>query len=312
MKPDRFGVLRERLTETLAGRVRFGVNLARYTSFRIGGPADILVEPNTVAELHTLRRLLVQEDVPFLLLGGGTNVLVSDKGVRGVVVRLGRGFNYVRWPGAVTPSDYSNVRVGARRSLGHFVRETFRRGLGGIEFAEGIPGTIGGGLLMNAGAFGGELSQVIVGISGVTNEGDYKRWARNQICFNYRETAFPAKLIVTEAEFGLSPKTVEEGKLGIEDFRKKRNRTQPRGYPNAGSVFKNPPGTHAGKIIEALGWKGRTEGAAQVSGRHANFILNMGGATASQVWNLVKEMQDHVWKTRKIWLEPEIRRVGEW
>ncbi len=312
MTGDRFGVLGERLNETLAGRVRFGVDLARYTSFRIGGPADILVEPHTVVELQTLCRLLFREEVPFLLMGGGTNVLVSDKGVRGVVVRLGRGFNYVQWPEAVKHYCCSNVRVGAGRPLGHFVREALRRGLGGIEFAEGIPGTIGGGLLMNAGAFGGELSQVIVGISGVTSEGNFKRLARDRICFQYRKTALPAQFIVTEAEFGLVRKPLEEGKLGIEDFREKRNRAQPRGYPNAGSVFKNPPGAHAGEIIEALGWKGRAEGAAQVSGRHANFILNTGGATASQVWNLVKEMQDHVWKNRKIWLEPEIRRVGEW
>src|SRR5581483_4222771 len=164
--------LRERVTSLLGERVRFSFPLARHTSFRIGGPADAFAEPDTLGELQTLLAWLHEESVPVFLLGGGTNILVSDRGVRGVVVKLGDGFNYERWAESATGAT---VRVGAASSLGRFVRAAVRKGYRGVEFAEGIPGTVGGGLLMNAGAFGGELSAVVVAIAGVHRDGRNER-----------------------------------------------------------------------------------------------------------------------------------------
>ena len=304
--------LQRQLQQVFGSRVRCDVALARYTSFRIGGPADFFIEPNTVAELQALMQIVAEQEETCLLLGAGTNVLVSDKGVRGVVMRLGRGFDYTEWQEQSGQRCLVHVRVGAGRSLGRFVREAARKGYGGVEFAEGIPGTVGGGLLMNAGAFGGELSEVVEAISGVTQTGQYQRLPGASIGFAYRKTALPPKFIVSEVEFRLVQKSSASITASMHQASQKRKRSQPHGYPNAGSIFKNPPGTCAGRVIEAVGCKGSRQGHAQVSEQHANFILNMGGATAAQVWQLVEQVQRQVWQAQQVWLEPEIRRVGEW
>ncbi len=304
--------LKTQLRRVLGPCVRFDVGLARYTSFRIGGPADIFVEPNTPEELQVLMRLVTECGVPCFLLGGGTNVLVSDKGVRGVVIRLGRGFDYAAWEIQPERQQTAQVRVGAGRSLGRFVREAARKGYGGVEFAEGIPGRVGGGLLMNAGAFGGELSEVVETITGVTHTGQSLRLSNASVGFSYRTTALPPQCIVSEVMFRLRQKPQASITAAMQQAREKRNRRQPHGYPNAGSIFKNPPGRYAGRMIEAVGCKGSRQGQAQVSEQHANFIVNTGGATASQVWRLIEQVQRQVWQEERVWLEPEVRRVGEW
>ncbi len=304
--------LQTRLRDALGPCVRFDVGLARYTSFRIGGPADIFVEPNTPAQLQVLLRMVAEYGPPCFLLGGGTNVLVSDKGVRGVVVRLGRGFDYAEWERHPEQQDTARVRVGAGRSLGRFVREAARKGYGGLEFAEGIPGRVGGGLLMNAGAFGGELSAVVETITGLTRTGQPVRLSSAAIGFAYRTTALPPQCIVSEVVFRLPQKPPASITAALQQAREKRNHSQPHGYPNAGSIFKNPPGRYAGRIIEAVGCKGSRQGQAQVSEQHANFIVNTGGATANQVWQLIEQVQRQVWQEERVWLEPEVRRVGEW
>ncbi len=304
--------LKTQLRRALGPCVRFDVGLARYTSFRIGGPADVFVEPNTPTELQALIRIVMEYGVPCFLLGGGTNVLVSDKGVRGVVIRLGPGFDYAEWEGQPEQKNTAQVRVGAGRSLGRFVREAARKGYGGLEFAEGIPGRVGGGLLMNAGAFGGELSVVVETITGITRTGQSVRLSSASIGFAYRTTALPPQFIVSEVVFRLSQKPSASITAAMQQAREKRQRNQPYGYPNAGSIFKNPPGRYAGRIIEAVGCKGSRQGQAQVSEQHANFIVNTGGATANQVWHLVEQVQRQVWQEERVWLEPEVRRVGEW
>lgn len=301
--------LRRQLTCLLHERVRFDVPLARYTSFRIGGPADALAEPATLAELQALLTLLHQEAVPFFLLGGGTNILVSDKGVRGVVIRLGEGFKYSRWE---ERGDSARVQVGAGGSLGRFVREAVSKGYGGIEFAEGIPGSVGGGLLMNAGAFGGELSVVVEAIAGVSPEGQRLCLPGDALGFAYRHTALPPRFIVVEVVFRLRRADPAQLVERMRQAQRKRQQTQPHGYPNAGSIFKNPPGTYAGRLIEAAGLKGLSVGGAQVSEQHANFIVNTGGARAAEVRQLMDQIQRVVWETSHVWLEPEIRFVGEW
>ncbi len=301
--------LREQLIGLLGERLRFAVPLTRYTSFRVGGPAEVFAEPDTLTELQTLVALLHQEPVPYFLLGGGTNILISDKGIRGVVIKLGEGFNYSRWE---EERDTAHVGVGAGRSLGRFVREAVGKGYGGVEFAEGIPGSAGGGLLMNAGAFGGELSRVVEAISGVCADGTPVRLPGDRLGFAYRRTALSPGLIVAEIEFRLQRVRQEALLAAMLEAQRKRQQTQPHGYPNAGSIFKNPPGAYAGRLIETAGLKGLTRGGAQVSERHANFIVNTGTARAAEVRQLMGQIQQTVWEKDQVWLEPEVRLVGEW
>jgi UDP-N-acetylmuramate dehydrogenase len=301
--------LRKQLGSLLGERLRFTVPLMRYTSFRVGGPAEVFAEPDTLTELQALVALLHQESVPYFLLGGGTNILISDKGIHGVVIKLGEGFDYGRWE---EQEDTVRVRVGAARPLGRFVREAIAKGYGGVEFAEGIPGSVGGGLLMNAGAFGGELSRVVVAISGICPDGTLVCLPGEKLRFAYRRTALPPRLIVTEIEFRVQRQPQEVLTATIREAQSKRQQTQPHGYPNAGSIFKNPPGTYAGRLIEAAGLKGLIHGGAQVSERHANFIVNTGGASATEVRQLMEQIQQIVWQKNHIWLEPEVRLVGEW
>ena len=301
--------LREQLIGLLGERLRFAVPLTRYTSFRVGGPAEVFAEPDTLTELETLVALLHQESVPYFLLGGGTNILISDKGIRGVVIKLGEGFNYSRWE---EERDTAQVGVGAGRSLGRFVREAVGKGYGGVEFAEGIPGSAGGGLLMNAGAFGGELSRVVEAISGVCADGTPIRLPGDRLGFAYRRTALSPGLIVAEIEFRLQRVRQEVLLAAMLEAQRKRQQTQPHGYPNAGSIFKNPPGVYAGRLIETAGLKGLTRGGAQVSERHANFIVNTGTARAAEVRQLMGQIQQAVWEKNQVWLEPEVRLVGEW
>ncbi|MGE0679775.1 MAG: UDP-N-acetylmuramate dehydrogenase [Candidatus Binatia bacterium] len=301
--------LRNRLLALLGERVRFAVPLARYTSFRVGGPADAFVELESVAQLEELLRTLSEEDTRYFLLGGGTNILVSDKGVRGVVIRLGDGFNYQCWEEG---EDEAWVKVGAARPLGRFVRDAVAKGYSGVEFAEGIPGSVGGGLLMNAGAFGGELSRVVMTVSGVQASGEYVQLPGEAVGFAYRHTALPEAFIVTEVEFHLQRRCLDDLAAKMQEAQRKRQATQPHGYPNAGSIFKNPPGAYAGKLIETAGLKGLACGQAQVSERHANFIVNKGGATAAEVKQLIGQVQQVVWEKNRVRLEPEVRLVGDW
>jgi UDP-N-acetylmuramate dehydrogenase len=301
--------LRERLFSLLGERVRFVALLARYTSFRVGGPADALAEVDSPEELQGLLHILAEEGAPYFLLGGGTNILVGDKGVRGVVIRLGDGFNYQWWEEA---GDSACAKVGAARPLGRFVRDAVAKGYGGVEFAEGIPGSVGGGLLMNAGAFGGELSRVVKAVAGVQSPGKRLRLPGEAVGFAYRRTALPDAFIITEVEFCLQRDVPERLSVKMQQAQQKRYATQPHGYPNAGSIFKNPPGAYAGKLIEAAGLKGMAYGQAQVSEQHANFIINRGGATATEVRQLMGHIQQVVWERNQVRLEPEVRLVGEW
>ncbi len=299
----------DRLLSLLGERVRFSVPLARYTSFRLGGPADVFIEPASVLELQAVMEVLYQDRTPYFLLGGGTNLLVSDKGIRGVVVHLGDAFHYQYW---TETEREALVEVGAARPLGRFVREAVTKGYCGVEFAEGIPGSMGGGLLMNAGAFGGELSQIVKTVSGVHPDGRFEQLPSAAVGFAYRRTALPQGFIVTEVTFSLQRGVPEAMAAKMQQAQQKRHATQPHGYANAGSIFKNPPHGYAGRLIEATGLKGMVHGHAQVSERHANFIVNKGGATAADVKRLMELVQRAVWEKHQISLEPEVRLIGEW
>jgi UDP-N-acetylmuramate dehydrogenase len=298
------GDLARALATAVPGRVRPEEPLARHTSFRIGGPADVLLVPETAAELAAAVRVAGAHGAPVTLLGGGSNMLVGDGGVRGVVVKLGRGFGRIAWDG---PS----VLAGAAVQLGRLTRAAAERGLAGLEFAEGIPGTVGGALFMNAGAYGGELAPVVAGVEGVDGA-EVRRLERADLGFAYRRTALPPGFVVTAVRFALRPDAAHAVRDRMEAARTRRVASQPHGSANAGSIFKNPPGDFAGRLVEAAGLKGTRVGGARISERHANFIVNDGTARATDVQALMQQAQRVVWERSGVWLEPEVRLVGSW
>ena len=288
---------------------RIGELLGRHTSFRIGGPADVFLEVASVPELAGILRACVAHATPVFFLGGGTNLLVSDRGARGVVVKLGKAFDFVEWD---LGGEDVRLRVGAAVPFKRLVMQTVAEGLAGIEFAEGIPGTIGGGLLMNAGAFGGEIGRVVDAVEAVTERGEVVVLPRERLGFAYRRLDLPTRLIVTAMRLRLRRGDPTALAAAMADAKARRDRHQPKGHPNAGSIFKNPPGAPAGKLLEAVGLKGARLGNAMVSLRHANFIVNLGGARAADVKGLMDLAARVVRQRLGVELEPEVRLVGDW
>jgi UDP-N-acetylmuramate dehydrogenase len=289
--------------------VRLGEPLGRHTSFRIGGPADVFIEVTSVPELVGILRASTEHATPVFFLGGGTNLLVSDRGARGVVVKLGKAFDFVEWQ---QTGEAPRLRVGAAVPFKRLVSQTVAEGLAGLEFGEGIPGTVGGGLLMNAGAFGGEIGRVVDAIEVVTDRGVPMVLARDQLGFAYRRLDLPTRAIVTAVRLQLEHGEPAALAATIRDAKARRDRHQPKGHPNAGSIFKNPPGAPAGKLLEAVGLKGARLGNAMVSLRHANFIVNLGGARAADVKGLMDLAARVVRQRLGVELEPEVRLVGDW
>ena len=301
--------LRATLTARFGRRVAFDDPLSRHTSFRIGGPADAWIDVEVASELADLFKLARAVDLPILTLGSGTNVLVSDRGVRGLVVHLGRGFHFCDWS---IDGDDAAVRAGAAMPFKKLVYDSLERGFSGLEFGEGIPGSVGGGLTMNAGAFGGEISRVVERLEGVHPDGRVEDLGRHELAFEYRRLALPAGWVITAVDLRLKRGDRGEMEKRVVSARERRKKNQPLGFPNAGSIFKNPPGTFAGKLLEEAGVKGIARGGAQVSELHANFIVNRGGATADDVRALMEDMRVRVERRSGVKLEPEVKLVGEW
>lgn len=291
-------------------RVRRDEPLARHTSMRVGGPADLFCEVESEQALATVVRHARAAHLPVFLLGGGTNLIVADRGIRGVTVKLGRSFARTEW--LAENGDAADVVAGAAANFKRVVLEISERGYRGVEFGEGIPGTIGGGVRMNAGAFGGEIADVTVAIRGVTAEGELVRIPRAELGFAYRRLDLPRGFAVTALEMRVARGEPDAIAHAIAEAKRKRGRHQPLGQPNAGSIFKNPSGDFAGRLIELCGLKGCSVGGAQVSPQHGNFIVNTGSAKSSEVRDLMREVRDTVWRRRGVWLEPEVRLVGEW
>ena len=300
---------RHALEQIFGERVRFEEPLSRHTSFRIGGPAEVWVDVADAEEIRRVQAIAAAADLPLFVLGGGTNILVSDRGVRGIVVHLGRPLACLDWR---ANGSGLHVRAGAALALKRLVTEAIARDLTGLEFAEGIPGTVGGGLLMNAGAFGGEMSNVVEYVDGVDAYGEPQRFPRSALRFGYRRFDLPPGFIVTLLEFLLHPGDPAAIHAKRNDAKRRRAAHQPLGYPNAGSIFKNPPGDYAGRLIEAAGMKGQRHGGAMISEQHANFIVNVGGATAADVQALMIEAARRIWEAAGVRLEPEIKLVGDW
>jgi UDP-N-acetylmuramate dehydrogenase len=290
-------------------RVQRDEPLARHTSFRIGGPADLFVEALSVREVETVLQACVARALPAFFLGGGTNLLVSDRGVRGLVLKLGKPFDFVEWE---LDDAGGALRVGAAVPFKRLVMQAVAAGLAGLEFGEGIPGTIGGGLLMNAGAFGGEIGRVVTAIEAVDERGDPVVMEREQLGFAYRRLSLPDRVVVTAVRLRLARANPATLAATVADAKARRDRHQPKGHPNAGSVFKNPPGAHAGRLIEGAGLKGARLGDAVFSERHANFIVNLGRARAMDVKGLMDLATKVVWRRLGVALEAEVRLVGDW
>ncbi|MBV8773032.1 MAG: UDP-N-acetylmuramate dehydrogenase [Deltaproteobacteria bacterium] len=280
-------------------------SLAALTSFKIGGAADLFVVANDEDQLSTAMAAAYQHAVPVFCLGAGTNLLVSDQGIRGLVLTLGPGF-------ASITIDRNRVLAGAGVQFRTLVEKAVERGLGGLEFGEGIPGTVGGGLVMNAGAFGGEIARVVTLIHGITETGEKRALSNQEIGFKYRRTKLPRGFVITYAEFALEPGDRDALWAQVNAIRARRAARQPGDYPNAGSVFKNPPGYFAGRLLEASGLKGMRIGGAAFSSRHANFIVNLGGARADDVRRLLELARDKVQGATGVLLEPEVKLVGDW
>ncbi len=283
------------------GRIALNVRLGRYTSFQIGGPADYYLEPADKNDCATLVSYCRDQKLPFLVMGKGSNMLVSDEGFRGAVINLEYGLNSIDWNG-------NDVSVGAGVLLSRFVDFCIQKGLRGVEMLPGIPGTIGGAVVMNAGAHGGEISDYLVDVE-VLREGQFRTVRKEDGDFSYRRSGFAGD-VVLGARFRLPQGDTAELMRIRRELLIKRNRVQPVNFPNSGSMFKNPPGSFAAKLIEDAGLKGMKMGNAQISDRHANFIVNLGGASALDVLGLVERAQKVVFEKFGIHLELEVKLVG--
>jgi UDP-N-acetylmuramate dehydrogenase len=293
------------LRARFGARIRAAMPLAELTSFRIGGPADLFVAVEDETELMHAKAAAYRAGVPCFCLGAGTNLLVSDRGMRGLVVRLGDGFGQIKIDGA-------SVVAGAAAAFGALVATVVDRGLEGLEFGEGIPGSVGGGLVMNAGAFGGEIARVVTLVHGVTEAGEALALSKDEVKFAYRRTELPVHFIITRVDFELARGDRAQLMARVAELKSKRASRQPRGVPNAGSIFKNPPGNFAGRLLEGAGLKGTRLGGAAFSDQHANFIVNLGGAQAAEVRALIEMAREKVKEQSGVWLEPEVRLVGDW
>lgn len=298
---------REELAEILpAERITWDYPMAELTTFRIGGPVDALVQPETREEVARVVDFFEAKQIPWMVLGLGSNLLVRDGGIRGAVLRLGKAFATME----IRPDH--TVVAGAAMSLSALARQVGAAGLSGMEFAVGIPGSLGGAVFMNAGAYDGEMAQVVESVAAYVPGRGFVTYPTEELCFGYRQSCFHAgKRLALSAIMRLQSGDGEAIRQKVADFTERRRSKQPLEMPSAGSVFKRPPGNYAGTLIESAGLKGLQVGGAQVSPKHANFIVNTGGATAEEVLRLIEIVRQKVHEYAGVWLEPEVRVVGE-
>jgi UDP-N-acetylmuramate dehydrogenase len=288
----------------IKGRVLFDVPMKQFTSMKVGGPADCLFFPNGVDELGKVIRCARRKGIPFLILGKGTNLVVRDKGVRGWVINLTQGMKKIEIDGEIVEAE-------AGLSLQRLVQFSIQKGLTGLEPFSGIPGTVGGGVAMNAGAWGAELKDVLLSVTLMREEGEIVERSRSRLRFSYRGLVIPSSWIILKGRFQLRKGKKEEILERVKSYSEMRKRKQPLDYPSAGSIFKNPKEGPAGKWIEEAGLKGFQIGQAMISDRHANFIINLGRAKAEEVIRLMEFVEKKVYEEKGISLEREVKVVGE-
>ncbi|MBI5048988.1 MAG: UDP-N-acetylmuramate dehydrogenase [Deltaproteobacteria bacterium] len=287
------------------GRMLFDVPMKDYTSFKIGGNADVMVFPKDESDLINVIGFAASKGFHIFVFGRGTNLLVRDNGIKGVVINLSEGFKNISW------GENDTVVVDAGVMLIELVNLCKDRGLSGLEFAIGIPGTIGGAVFMNAGAYGSEIKDIIEKVEAVDISGKKHSFDKSTLNFSYRKCDIPENMIITKVYLKLKKADMDEVKNKIKEFKDRRKTTQAINLPNAGSIFKNPTELSAGKLIEESGLKGIKFGGAQISEVHGNYIVNLGNATAMDVLTLISMIRDKVFKAKGILLETEIKVVGE-
>ncbi len=292
------------LTEMMGeGQVHKQEPMSRHTTFRIGGPAEYFVTPR-MAQLPALLALCASHQVPYTLIGNGSNVLVGDGGIPGLVIELLAKQEKPRVEGV-------RITAGAGVLLSRTAAAAAEAGLGGMEFAAGIPGTLGGAVVMNAGAYGGEMKDIIEQVTVLTRQGEERCLPVAELELGYRHSCMEERgYIITEITLHLEKKEQGMIRARMEELKAKRVEKQPLEYPSAGSTFKRPEGYYAGKLIMDAGLRGFQVGGAKVSEKHCGFVVNTGDATAADVCQLMREVADRVWRQFGVVLEPEVKRIG--
>lgn len=272
--------------------------LHQLTTWKIGGPAETVYWPTTISDLVTVWQRAQKEQIPVWLIGRGSNLLIADEGLPGLVL-MTTALRGIQW-------EDCKVRVEAGYSLARLAQEAGERGWSGLEFARGIPGSVGGAVVMNAGAHGGEMASLILSVTVLWPDATVQRMERSELEFAYRSCFLRGRAWVLETQLGLSAGDREQIKKIMQENLAKRAANQPLEKPNAGSIFRNPPGDSAGRLIEAAGWKGKRIGDAQVSEKHANFIVNLGKARSKDVRKLIQEIQKDIQIKYGIRLQTEV------
>ncbi len=293
------------LSENFSERVLFDESMEKHTSFRTGGPASCFVSVDTEEELAELLKRCASSGQRYFVMGNGSNVLVGDKGYDGLIVHLGAGFEAVQVNG-------TTIQAGAGVLLSRLAAEAMRHSLTGLEFASGIPGSLGGAVFMNAGAYDGEMKQVVTKVRAVTPEGEMLELSGDEMAFGYRTSLFKQKPYVATSvamELREGDQTAIRGMM--DDLAARRREKQPLEYPSAGSTFKRPEGHFAGKLIQDAGLRGFSVGGAQVSEKHCGFVINKGNATSKDVFDVIESVQKRVKEQFEVTLEPEVIMLGE-
>lgn len=296
--------LQSEIRKVVKGDVRFDEPMSRHTSFRIGGPADVFILPKDLEDLIAILAFAQKQSIPIFVIGQGTNLLVRDKGIRGIVIKLAKGFDGVKFEDDV-------VCAGAGVRLGRLVKLAANKSLSGLEFAVGIPGTLGGAIMTNAGLKSSCIGDIVRDVQVMLFDGTLETLGRQDLAFDYRSSNLPKAMILLHARLKLYEGKPDEILETMKLFMAQREATQPLSLPNAGCVFRNPPGGSAGRLIEMCGLKGRRVGEAVISAKHANFVLNLGGARAADVIRLMDEVRNVVRTRIGVELEPEIEICGE-
>lgn len=286
-------------------RIRLDETMSRHTTFRVGGPADYFIVPESIEELSKLVKYLNLVEREYFILGNGSNLLVGDHGYRGVVIWIADNFAEIKVEG-------NKIIAGAGAMLSKVASTALEAGLTGFEFASGIPGSVGGAMVMNAGAYGGEMKDIVKRVEVVTTDGDVFEMSNAEMNFGYRTSVCrKAKLAVTKVEFELETGDKEAIKARMDELKAQRLAKQPLEFPSAGSTFKRPEGYYAGKLIMDAGLSGYTIGGAKVSEKHCGFIVNSGHASAIDIHDLIFEVQEKVKNRFNVKLEPEVCIIGE-
>jgi UDP-N-acetylmuramate dehydrogenase len=299
----------------LENSVFFNEPMSRHTSFQVGGPADAIVVPGNLGVLTELIRELGQRNLKFFILGHGTNLLVKDNGFRGVIIVLREGFNHI-----IKYSEDGIINVMAGAPLSRLCRFAIKNGLSGLNFALGIPGTVGGGIVTNAGTWLGSIGDILNKVKVVLPDGEIRSITKEKLRFSYRQLLWENDLagitasapVIVSGSFALAPDDPEKIRKEARKIVIWRKERQPIWFPSAGCFFKNPAsGKTAGQLIDLAGLKGKSFGGAEISTRHANFIVNRKNASAADILALMKMIQETIWKKFNIILEPEVRIIGD-